>query len=76
MKWISVEDKKPGDYLTYVVMVKRKSGEVTKAYYHADNMAWLSFYSKEKRNYFQDKSTLKWLDDVTHWVECSEYSEE
>ncbi len=68
MTWISVKERLPsgpGD----ILKVRRENDDEIKAYYHADRMAWLSFYTKHNLSHFQDHKTLKFLDDVTHWYE-------
>ncbi len=66
-QWIRIEDDLPdgpGD----IVIAKRKNGQEVKCYYHRDSMLWLSFYYKGTLSKFQDYKTLKFLDDVTHWM--------
>jgi hypothetical protein len=65
MEWIKCSDRMPRYHC--ILMTKTENGGVQKCYYHQDQMAWLSPYSKEKRSYFQDCNTMKWLHDVTHW---------
>jgi len=65
MDWISVEDRLPDWHC--IVYTKTKNEKEEKSYFHADRMAWLSFYSKDKLSHFQSCETLKFLHDVTHW---------
>ena len=65
MDWVDVTKKLPEG--SDIVWVKRKNGSVVKAYFHEDEMDWIKFYTKEKITKFQEKETLKFLDDVTHW---------
>lgn len=66
MTWISVEKRLPKG--SGVMNVKRESGEVTKVYFHKDQMYPLARYWKDHElSHWQEKSTLKWLYDVIEW---------
>lgn|GEM_PF-6632536 len=67
MEWISVQDRLPKG-LGCIVNVKKEDGTTTRAYYHADKMAWAHCYEKFPWSHWQDKQTLEWLEDVTHWM--------
>ncbi len=75
MEWISVDERLPkgeGD----IVNVKRKSGEIVKAYYHRDCMGWLHEYCNFPWTHFQYHYTKQWIDDVTHWYPIQEICKE
>jgi hypothetical protein len=68
MTWVSIKDRMPrgpGD----ILKVKRQNGDELKAYYHADRMDWLGYYTNRNLSYFQDHKTKEFLHDVTHWYE-------
>lgn len=65
MKWISVDDRLPEGMGAHV-WVKRSNGDVVKAYYYADKMAWLAWY-RVKLSYWWNGNDP--LHDVTHWEE-------
>lgn len=65
-EWISVSERLPkgiGD----IVMALRENKNITKAYYHQDEVAWVKFYGV-KTSIFQDHKTKEFLFDVTHWM--------
>ena len=66
MDWVKVDDKLPSFHC--IVLIKRSSGITSKAYYHSDKMGWAHSYEKFPWSFFQDKKTLEWLEDVTHWM--------
>jgi flagellin-specific chaperone FliS len=66
IEWISVKDRLPESH--DIIKVKNENGDEIKAYFHADQMSWLYFYTKEKLSHFQCKNSLKFLHDVTHWM--------
>jgi hypothetical protein len=74
MEWISVKNKLP--YTHCILRVRRENGEETKAYFHADKMGWAHNYYKFPWTHFQDKKTLEWLEDVTHWMSLPQQSKE
>jgi hypothetical protein len=67
MNWIGVKEKLPLD--SWILRIKRANGDESKAYFHADKMVWLSYYTKDKLSHFQDCKSLEFLYDVTHWCE-------
>lgn len=63
--WVSVDDKLPKFH--GIVDVKRSDCTCRRAYFHADKMSWAHNYRKFPWSHWQDKKTLEWLEDVTHW---------
>lgn len=64
-EWVDAEKQLPECH--DVLKVRRKNGDEVKAYYYSDGMAWVQFYGV-KTSRFQDRSTLSFLFDVTHWL--------
>lgn len=71
MEWITVRDGNDDNLpkgLGSIVMVKLKSEEEVKVYFHRDQMARLAAYWKDhKLSYWQRFDNGEWLYDVTHW---------
>ena len=65
-EWIDTEDHLP-DCRSDILIVKRKNGSITKAYFYSDKMQWLDFYGVEP-TYFWEKHSQKPLYDVVHWL--------
>lgn len=68
-EWIKVSDAKNLPNNSTILKVKRANGDEVKAYFHHDNLGRMALYHPPGKNLrWQDKKTLEFLQDVTHWM--------
>ncbi len=76
-EWIDIDKAyglPPKKFHFEAVLVKRRHGEVLKAFYHPDMHSWLAPYNPALMTYFTDRKTGESIFDVTHWMPINEES--